>query len=137
MSDSSLPLFVYGTLKRGESRDKQWPFAPLKVCPATTCAALYDLGPYPAIGPGNDCVAGELWFVRDEHLAATLRQLDAIEGYQQGGPDLYVRRIITCSDNWGWSHRAYAYFFADARRLATFRRISPSPDGRCSWTGKK
>ena len=32
--DLSLPLFVYGTLKRGESRAGKWPFPPVKVCPA-------------------------------------------------------------------------------------------------------
>jgi gamma-glutamylcyclotransferase (GGCT)/AIG2-like uncharacterized protein YtfP len=69
--DAPLPLFVYGTLKRGESREKKWPFPPVKVLPATTRAALYDLGPYPAIGPGDDTIVGELWFLREEDVAET------------------------------------------------------------------
>ena len=39
MTQENLPLFVYGTLKRGESREKKWPFPPVKVVAATTQAA--------------------------------------------------------------------------------------------------
>jgi gamma-glutamylcyclotransferase (GGCT)/AIG2-like uncharacterized protein YtfP len=135
--DASLPLFVYGTLKRGEAREGKWPFLPLQVLPATTRAALYDLGPYPAIGPGDDLVAGELWFLRDEDVAETLRQFDAIEGYQQGGPDLYVRKVIECRDDAGQTHQAFAYFYANPHWLVSGRRVAPAGDGCCQWTGKR
>ena len=135
-NDAWLPLFVYGTLKRGEAREGKWPFLPLKVSPATTRAALYDLGPYPALGPGSDVVAGELWFLAEEHVAETLRQFDAIEGYQQGGPDLYVRRVIECCDEEGQTHQAYAYFYANPHWLLGGRRISRQGDGVCRWSAR-
>jgi gamma-glutamylcyclotransferase (GGCT)/AIG2-like uncharacterized protein YtfP len=137
MTHEHLPLFVYGTLKRGESREGKWPFAPLQVSPATTQAALYDLGPYPALGPGDDVVAGELWFLREEDVAETLRQFDAIEGYQQGGPDLYVRRVIDCRDADGAIHQAYAYFYANPHWLLSGRRVSPNVEGLCRWSAQE
>jgi gamma-glutamylcyclotransferase (GGCT)/AIG2-like uncharacterized protein YtfP len=136
MTYEHLPLFVYGTLMRRGSREGKWPFPPLNVCAATTTAALYDLGPYPAMGPGDDTVAGELWFLQEEHLAETLRQFDAIEGYQQGGPDLYVRRVIDCLDESGTPHRAYAYFYANPHWLLSGRRIAPGDDGLCRWVAR-
>jgi gamma-glutamylcyclotransferase (GGCT)/AIG2-like uncharacterized protein YtfP len=137
MTQENLPLFVYGTLKRGESREKKWPFPPVKVVAATTQAALYDLGPYPAIGPGDDVVAGELWFLHADHVAETLRQFDAIEGYQQGGPDLYVRQVVSCRDEDGQSHQAYAYFYANSHWLLSGRRMPPNDAGVCRWTGTR
>jgi gamma-glutamylcyclotransferase (GGCT)/AIG2-like uncharacterized protein YtfP len=134
MTHETLPLFVYGTLKRGESREGKWPYSPVKVVSATTRAALYDLGPYPAMGPGEDVVLGELWFLREEHVAETLRQFDAIEGYQQGGPDLYTRQVIECSDADGQTHRAYAYFYANPHWLLSGRRMTANGDGLCRWS---
>ena len=99
-----LPMFVYGTLKRGEVRQRMWPHAPTEVREATLQAALFDLGPYPAITSGDDEVAGELWYVIAEHMEATLAALDEIEGYGQGGVDLYVRRVVTCRDAAGEEH---------------------------------
>ncbi len=92
MHDQPQALFVYGTLKRGECRQERWPRPPVEVRAATLRAALYDLGPYPAIGTGEDLVAGELWFIAAEQMDETLRVLDEIEGFGQGGTDLYTRR---------------------------------------------
>jgi gamma-glutamylcyclotransferase (GGCT)/AIG2-like uncharacterized protein YtfP len=48
-----LPVFVYGTLKRGEVRAACWPREPVKVEEATVRGALFDLGDYPALVPGD------------------------------------------------------------------------------------
>lgn len=54
-----LPIFVYGTLKRGEEREAMWPRWPVRVEAATTLGILYDIGPYPALAAGDDVVEGE------------------------------------------------------------------------------
>ena len=131
MSWLPIPIFVYGTLKRGEVRERMWPHAPVEIRLATTRAALYDLGPYPALGEGDDVVAGELWFIEKEHMEQTLAALDEIEGYHQSDSDLYVRRQVDCEDSTGESHRAYTYFYATA--LASNKRMSPNSDGLCVW----
>ena len=133
-----LPIFVYGTLKRGEEREGMWPHMALKVREATTRAALFDLGPYPALGEGEDVTAGELWFIAAEHVEATLAVLDRIEGYNQAGEaDLYVRRQVTCEAEGGESHLAQTYFFADAESLTRARRVVPGADGKCRWTARQ
>ena len=88
------------------------------------------------MGPGDDCVVGELWFLQSEHVGETLRQFDAIEGYQQGGPDLYVREVIECRDDGGETHRAYAYFYANPHWLLSGRRVPPDDTGQCRWSAK-
>ena len=110
-----------------------WPHAPVEVRQATTGAALYDLGPYPALGEGDDSVLGELWLVREEHLSATLRVLDKIECFGQGGVDLYIRRIVECHDMDGSEHRAHTYFYADEDALRQAQRITADADGYCRW----
>ncbi|SFC76787.1 Uncharacterized conserved protein YtfP, gamma-glutamylcyclotransferase (GGCT)/AIG2-like family [Polaromonas sp. OV174] len=85
-------VFVYGTLRRGESRDinrllpvPQW------LGSASVSGLLYDLGTYPGLllgGPGR--VVGEVYAISP----ALERQLDAIEEVwpQQSGE--YARREV-------------------------------------------
>ncbi|MCP4812801.1 MAG: gamma-glutamylcyclotransferase [Planctomycetaceae bacterium] len=82
-------LFVYGTLKRGCSRER---FLQGQKCLGAAMTrpgyCLYDNGSYPAMvrEPGADPVQGELWEV-DE---ACVEQLDQVEGV----PTLYQREIV-------------------------------------------
>ncbi len=126
-------VFVYATLKRGQLRETMWPHAPSSVQPATIQATLYDLGPYPAITTGDDLVRGEVWCFRCEHLDDTIRELDAIEGYQQGPVDLYVRRVVECTVADGEQVSAFAYFYASRCDLTEQHRIRKGDDGFCSW----
>lgn len=128
-----LPIFVYGTLKRGEERARCWPHAPTSVIPATTLGTLYDLGPYPALTEGSDTVAGELWFIELSALRETLRVLDEIECYGNADVDLYERRIVPCHDMEGNLFRAYTYFLADRTQLNSARRPAPDRRGLYSW----
>ena len=91
-----LSFFVYGTLRRGQRRQAMWPCEPLDVELATTQGQLFDLGPYPGLATGTDVVLGELWHVRAEDFAQTVQRLDQIEGFHQGGPDYYQRRVVPC-----------------------------------------
>jgi gamma-glutamylcyclotransferase (GGCT)/AIG2-like uncharacterized protein YtfP len=79
-------LFVYGTLKRGGSRHSL-----LKGCPFLGHAlakgfALYDLGAYPGMVPGDGVVRGEVYEIPE----GLLRELDWVEG----APFLFRRELI-------------------------------------------
>ena len=124
-------IFVYGTLKRGQLRASQWPRAPLDVASATTRGRLYDLGGYPALLPGDDLIAGEVWRMLPEDIDATLRVLDQIEGYDDSDDDLYKREIVACRVADGHATKAFTYYFA--RPLPEDFRVLPNSQGHCIW----
>jgi gamma-glutamylcyclotransferase (GGCT)/AIG2-like uncharacterized protein YtfP len=128
-----LPIFVYGTLKRGQCRERCWPKPPLRVQTAVTRGRLYDLGPYPALVPGDDLVRGELWHLDPGDLPETLEKLDAVEGCVEGTGDQYTRVAIECQDKNGRTHRAYAYQFANPDKITRFPIVTPAPNGHCEW----
>jgi gamma-glutamylcyclotransferase (GGCT)/AIG2-like uncharacterized protein YtfP len=130
-------VFVYGTLKRGQCREKCWPRAALRVDEGTIRAALYDLGPYPAVGPGDDCIVGEAWELAASDLEPTLDALDEVEGYsgdEAGAGNLYVRRMVEVELFNGRRVAAWTYFLADEQKLVAFERVSPERDGLCRWS---
>ncbi|MBP87097.1 MAG: hypothetical protein CMJ64_10335 [Planctomycetaceae bacterium] len=135
MSDA-YRIFVYGTLKRGEVRDTCWPHKPLSIEWGTVSGQLSDLGPYPALVEGEDIVLGELWQVEPDHLSATLATLDKIEGYEQAGDDLYVRRMVRCTTLAGELRQALTYFYADPAAIASKPIVLPDRDGFCQWHGR-
>lgn len=133
MTDDILAIFVYGTLQRGEERERCWPFPPQRIDLAEIRAELYDLGAYPAIIAGRDRVVGECWKFAPPHLAGTLEVLDEIEGYGQGDVDLYIRRVVECRTVRGERVTAYTYFYAREDEARSYQRVIPSPDGFCRW----
>ena len=128
-----LPVFVYGTLKRGEERAEMWPREPVKVDEATVRGRLLDLGPYPALTDGDDVVAGELWHLRPEDVEITLRVLDEIECFGQDDVDLYVREVVECTLADGDTQRAYAYFIYNLANVVGARVVQPGASGSCRW----
>lgn len=132
MTQEPLCIFVYGTLKRGQIRERCWPRQPAAVEPATVRGALFDLGPYPALVSGKDVIAGELWRFSPEDFLPTLAALDRIEGFA-GQPDvLYRREVITCQTTAG-SESAWTYVLARTERLRESKRIQPDGKGQCHW----
>jgi gamma-glutamylcyclotransferase (GGCT)/AIG2-like uncharacterized protein YtfP len=125
-------VFVYGTLKRGQSREKCWPRKPVSIEAATLRGALFDLGPYPGLAEGKDWVAGELWQFTTNDMSVTLAALDEIEGYRSREDDEYRRVIIECTVD-RKSVAAWAYRYARSAALTTARRIRPNPQGICQW----
>lgn len=124
-------VFVYGSLKRGQCREKCWPHAPQRVDEAFTHGSLYDLGPYPAMAEGTDRVEGEVWRFAPEHMPKTLAALDQVEQAAAGEP-LYERRIAGCVTTSGESLPAHMYFFAQPNRLNKTQQIQPTAGG-CRW----
>lgn len=128
-----LPIFVYGTLKRGQVRERMWPKEPVRVEVATTLGRLFDLGPYPALVSGDDVVEGELWHDSSDDIDETLQTLDEIEEVHPNGQGLYERRIVTCRNEAGQMLKAFAYFYARISELTGKTPIASGDDGRCRW----
>lgn len=110
-------FFVYGTLKRGQCREACWPAAPLQVQTGYVRGTLIDLVDYPALLPSDDWVRGEVWQIASQHVAETLRVLDAIEGFQPGrANNLYDRCSVAVYRATGDSQSmatAHTYQYAD------------------------
>jgi gamma-glutamylcyclotransferase (GGCT)/AIG2-like uncharacterized protein YtfP len=116
-------LFVYGTLRRGESR---WPhLAPLldgTPVPDHAAGRLFDTGRgYPAaVFGGRQLIVGETARLRLDGLADALDLLDAIEGAVH---DLYRRVAIRTSAGTD----AWAYEFVGCPDFA----VIPNGDWLC------
>lgn len=86
-------VFVYGTLRKGDSR-----FGVLADCKCLHEVAfvagfeMLDLGGFPGIVPGNGKIVGEIYEVDED----TLSRLDSIEGYREDDPkhSLYIRQEV-------------------------------------------
>jgi gamma-glutamylcyclotransferase (GGCT)/AIG2-like uncharacterized protein YtfP len=119
-------VFVYGTLKQGQERERCWPLTPQSINRAWTHGRLYDLGPYPALLAGNDRVLGQVWSFLPSDIERVLVVLDEIEGTNQGdGDNLYDRELVTVYLDDGSSLTANTYFYADAGRAERYPRHLP------------
>jgi gamma-glutamylcyclotransferase (GGCT)/AIG2-like uncharacterized protein YtfP len=97
---TELPLFVFGTLRRGESnhhclagRYDRWLPATLRDFKRTTAAHGF-----PQIAPSRgDHVTGELFFIRPADFAGTLLRCDLLEDVPAGqlvGPYYQRARVV-------------------------------------------
>lgn len=129
MSASQI-VFVYGTLKRGQCREKCWPRAPLSVQPAFVRGRLLCLGPFPGLVEGEEWIRGEAWKIAHRDLAETIRVLDQIEGFQQPqGADQYQRIEIELFEHIGEPSvgRAITYRLADRHLQRCGRAVAVTP----------
>jgi gamma-glutamylcyclotransferase (GGCT)/AIG2-like uncharacterized protein YtfP len=129
-------IFVYGTLQRGQLRDRLWPCPAERILVARVRGTLYDLGPYPALIAGTDWVQGERWELPPRAMPRVLEVLDGIEGFANRSDDLYRRVQLDCLDETGQTRTAFAYLFARPDALQATDRILPNVDGYCSWTAR-
>lgn len=137
MHSCPLAIFVYGTLQRGQVRERCWPRPAQCIEPATVHGWLFDLGPYPALvippaGESADTIAGELWRAAAHDLDVTLATLDRVEGCRGKRNDLYRRVEIACTAG-GREVPAWTYEYARQIAANDPRRISPHPTGACRW----
>jgi gamma-glutamylcyclotransferase (GGCT)/AIG2-like uncharacterized protein YtfP len=77
-SGSSPPIFLYGTLLRGEPAHHLLEDRVTFVEDATVAGTLISLGQYPGLLAGRGRVRGEVWRLRAPEV---LRTLDEYEGY--------------------------------------------------------
>jgi len=113
-------IFVYGSLKRGESNHRLLARARfLRRAHTAPFFELYDLGAFPAmVAGGFTSIAGELYEVNEETLAA----LDRLEGH----PTLYRRTPTPLADGGVADAYVLARGSVDGRWLT---------DGR--WSGER
>lgn len=129
-------FFVYGTLQRGQCRENCWPRAPLRVLRAEVQGALYHLVSYPALVPGYDRVAGELWEINATDEALTCEALDVVEGFANEDDDLYRRERITCLTDEG-IREAWTYLYHKPLASGPHTRVLPDEDGLCRWKAER
>jgi gamma-glutamylcyclotransferase (GGCT)/AIG2-like uncharacterized protein YtfP len=138
-----LPFFVYGTLKRDQHNECVWPAKALEVQAGTTSGILYDLGHFPAMVEGDGVVGGEVWFMDEADMEATLQRLDRLEGYNPRGGGLYDRRqvavTLTTGRDRGTEVICWAYFMPSAERveevLGDLVEVQ-AVDGVATWEGR-
>ena len=116
-------IFVYGTLKTGESRNvhlqSQRFIGTTRTLPDYR---MYRVDEYPGLievakGSGNS-IEGELWLVDEQGLET----LDAVEGVDQG---YYERRVIRIAESTYSQIMVEAYFY--------LKPIGASPDCGTRW----
>ena len=89
-------VFVYGTLKRGETNHHWLAGASWQGETELNGVVLHDLGPFPMAVIGAGQIRGEVYA-----LANGLARLDELEGY----PRLYDRQLLSLADG----RRAWVY----------------------------
>lgn len=120
-------VFVYGTLKRGQSRETCWPKPPQLIQDAWTLGKLIDLGPYPALLAGGDRVLGELWSFTREDIAQVFTVLDQVEVTNQPGiPNEYDRVQVRVTLGDGNSVMASTYRYSSSEDAARARLLQLS-----------
>ncbi|GAC1408813.1 MAG: hypothetical protein NVSMB52_21630 [Chloroflexota bacterium] len=106
-------LFVYGTLKRGQSNHEiLTPFI-RAIEPAWIRGLLFDLGDFPALVEGEGKAWGDIVHVNHVDLPRLLGILDRLEGYhpEDEASSMYIRREVIVSTHTQQDERAYAYFY--------------------------
>lgn len=122
-------VFVYGTLKTGQIRERSWPRRPVSIELGWTLGVLYDTGPYPALVAGQDAVAGEVWGFEEADMTETLEVLDRIEGTNQPDEENYYNRErATVFLQKGGQREAFLYRFARLDQVTGFGYLQPKLD---------
>lgn len=118
------PLFVYGTLRDGQSNSQYHGLA--GHCDVTNNVVLtghniYHLGGFPGIKPGSGSVVGDVFMV-PEHL------WDSLDRYE-GVPYLYTRQSVNIA---GFNEPVQAYIYegsiSEQHRIATGDWLNPTSE---------
>lgn len=112
MSVEHLPLFVFGTLRRGQCNHHYLAGSYARVLPARL-AGFGKIDPLMIVRRPDDVVVGELYDVRSDAWGRTIAGCDALEGIPAGksaGPSYRRIRVrVTTSEG---EHDAWAYAHA-------------------------
>ena len=125
----ALPVFVYGTLRRGQGNYRLLSGRTAAEHPAVLPGhALHDAGlPYVVPGSPTDQVVGELMVVDPGRYAEVLASLDRLEGFRPGCPSHYVRVAATARYRHGAEERAveaWVYLAGDRFRASAATLVS-------------
>ncbi len=131
MSDEVVAFFAYGTLKRGEVREQQWPCRPIAVLRGSTPGSLWEVADYPGLKiEGETRVMGEIWLFPAEQEKRILEVLDVVEGY----PTLYTREVVDCETLDGQPISATVYVF-NQPILPSHPLVPADDQGLVTWRG--
>ncbi len=135
IQENVMGVFVYGTLKRGQCRERCWRIDPKSVIAAWTRGSLHTRSDYPALVAGDDKVLGELWFYDAKELAQVLKVLDEVEQTNQPGlDDLYHRVVVDAftlaGDPLG---SVFTYHYAMNLLADGFKKIEPRGREYVQW----
>jgi len=110
-ADDSLPLFVYGTLRKGgENHSLLRGRTVYEMCATLAGATLMALPRYPMLIDGAAVVQGELMILHPRFYSDVLAKLDYFEGYRPGDDtSLYFRVERTVTSEGGSLRRAWVY----------------------------
>ena len=124
MSEEPSAVFVYGTLRPGAAAFSQVAPFVRAIRPATLAGvALYDLGPFPMLVPGEGVVVGEALALEPAVYRFALHALDRYEGYDaRRDQGLYLRRRCAVSLDDGERVAAWVYLGTPAQ-VATARHV--------------
>ena len=130
-------IFVYGTLKRGQCREKAWPAEPISVAQGWVEGTLFGRADYPALTFGDDKILGELWRFDSRDVHDVLRTLDEIEGTtDNAADDLYHRHRVSVNlIDAVQKEIAFAYFYNGNPETDGFSQIK-AIDGFSIWPQK-
>jgi len=107
-------LFVYGTLKASFGNYRAIESEVISKHSSRTQGILVNLGPFPAMIPGEGWVEGKLLKVHSNVIKIT----DQIEGYRgKKEASLYHREMVTCHLDDGTCVDAWTYFYAKPGQL--------------------
>jgi gamma-glutamylcyclotransferase (GGCT)/AIG2-like uncharacterized protein YtfP len=107
-----LPLFLYGTLRQGESAEDVIAADVVRRTPARARARLLEINaPYPAafFSPDEGLLSGEIVWLKPSTYSATLDRVDQYENV----PFLF-RRIVVSVEVEGKDVEAWAYTYTHA-----------------------
>lgn len=79
-----LPLFVFGTLRRGECNHRAYLAGKYTRMLPATLSGFQRIHPLMIVPSPGGAVDGELYFLRRESYTATLRHCDSLEGIPPG-----------------------------------------------------
>jgi gamma-glutamylcyclotransferase (GGCT)/AIG2-like uncharacterized protein YtfP len=111
-----LPVFVYGTLRRGQSNYSILQGHTIREEQACLHGAqLYDLGFFPMAIEGEGVVSGELMHIRPVTYQEVLANLDMLEGVNRQAPHtgFYRRLARTVQAEDETEHLAWVYLGSD------------------------
>ncbi len=116
MTGSQLPVFVYGTLRRGEKNYPRYlQGRSLREVPATVAGELFFVadGGYPYLLPGGGRVQGELIDLDPATYREVLQRLDALEEYDPADEpgSIYLRRTAMVRTADGTEREAWVYYW--------------------------
>ena len=101
-----LPIFVYGTLKKGHGNSHAWGCEAKEIHEGKLQKALmFNVGFFPAVVRSEtlgatSMVKGEIWYLNQEDYNQAIKNLDRLEGYHEGSPDssMYLRKKVRVWD---------------------------------------